>query len=140
MTLYHFSVLMFGPWNTSWNGSRGSAGCILAGFLLGREPFFRGKDNDDQLVRIALVLGTEGLHDFLRKYGENLQFRFDVILTGAVFFCCCVRIFEGMSQHIRTTQSATTAFARLPLLTLRWKNHSFVFILDKCFAYFNVNV
>lgn len=46
-------------------------GCMLAGFLLNREPFFRGKDNEDQLVRIALVLGTQSLHDFLRKYGEK---------------------------------------------------------------------
>lgn len=44
---------------------------MLAGFLLNREPFFRGKNNEDQLVRIALVLGTQGLHDFLRKYGER---------------------------------------------------------------------
>lgn len=46
-------------------------GCMLAGFLLNREPFFRGKDNEDQLVRIALVLGTQRLHDFLRKYGKE---------------------------------------------------------------------
>ncbi|CAM9148695.1 unnamed protein product [Hapterophycus canaliculatus] len=50
-----------------------SVGCILAGFLLDREPFFRGKDNEDQLVRIALVLGTQGLHDFLRKYDVVLE-------------------------------------------------------------------
>lgn len=50
-------------------------GCMLAGFLLNREPFFRGKDNEDQLVRIALVLGTQGLHDFLRKYGEKPRHR-----------------------------------------------------------------
>lgn len=48
-------------------------GCMLAGFLLNREPFFRGKNNEDQLVRIALVLGTQGLHDFLRKYGEKIR-------------------------------------------------------------------
>ncbi|CAM9495381.1 unnamed protein product [Ectocarpus sp. 6 AP-2014] len=50
-----------------------SVGCMLAGFLLNREPFFRGKDNEDQLVRIALVLGTQGLHDFLRKYDVVLE-------------------------------------------------------------------
>ncbi|CAM9684630.1 unnamed protein product [Scytosiphon promiscuus] len=50
-----------------------SVGCILAGFLLDKEPFFRGKDNEDQLVRIALVLGTQGLHDFLRKYDVVLE-------------------------------------------------------------------
>lgn len=54
-------------------GYRHRVGCILAGFLLDREPFFRGKDNEDQLVRIALVLGTQGLHDFLRKYGKHLR-------------------------------------------------------------------
>lgn len=52
---------------------RDRVGCILAGFLLDREPFFRGKDNEDQLVRIALVLGTQGLHDFLRKYGKHFR-------------------------------------------------------------------
>lgn len=48
-------------------------GCMLAGFLLNREPFFRGKDNEDQLLRIALVLGTQGLFDFLRKYGKEMN-------------------------------------------------------------------
>lgn len=48
-------------------------GCMLAGFLLNREPFFRGKDNEDQLLRIALVLGTQGLFDFLRKYGKGMN-------------------------------------------------------------------
>lgn len=50
---------------------RDRVGCMLAGFLLNRQPFFRGKDNEDQLVRIALVLGTQGLHNFLRKYGKK---------------------------------------------------------------------
>lgn len=48
-------------------------GCMLAGFLLNREPFFRGKDNEDQLLRIALVLGTQGLFKFLRKYGKQMN-------------------------------------------------------------------
>jgi casein kinase II subunit alpha len=50
-----------------------SAGCVLAGLLLQREPFFRGRDNEDQLVRIACVLGTDGLHRFLRKYNVQLS-------------------------------------------------------------------
>ncbi|KAL7524954.1 hypothetical protein ACHAXR_001325, partial [Thalassiosira sp. AJA248-18] len=39
-----------------------SVGCILAGLLFRREPFFRGKDNEDQLGKIVSVLGTR---DFL---------------------------------------------------------------------------
>jgi casein kinase II subunit alpha len=43
-------------------------GCILAGLLLRREPFFRGKDNVDQLQRIAAVLGTQDLCKYIKKY------------------------------------------------------------------------
>ena len=32
-----------------------------------KEPFFHGHDNYDQLVRIAKVLGTEDLYDYLDK-------------------------------------------------------------------------
>jgi casein kinase II subunit alpha len=43
-------------------------GCIMAGLLLRREPFFRGKDNVDQLGKILSVLGTDDLLFFLLKY------------------------------------------------------------------------
>ena len=33
-----------------------------------KEPFFHGHDNQDQLVKIAKVLGTEGLYAYLDKY------------------------------------------------------------------------
>src|SRR5690554_6128577 len=33
-----------------------------------REPFFRGRSNDDQLVKIGTVLGTDGLLDYVDKY------------------------------------------------------------------------
>jgi casein kinase II subunit alpha len=46
-------------------------GCILAGLLLRHEPFFRGKDNVDQLGKILAVLGTDDLLAFLNKY--NVQ-------------------------------------------------------------------
>lgn len=36
-------------------------GCILAGLLFRKEPFFRGRDNVDQLLKIACVLGTDDL-------------------------------------------------------------------------------
>ncbi|CAJ1920264.1 unnamed protein product [Cylindrotheca closterium] len=43
-------------------------GCILAGLLLRREPFFRGKDNLDQLGTIVAVLGTADLHLYMKRY------------------------------------------------------------------------
>jgi casein kinase II subunit alpha len=43
-------------------------GCILAGLLLRREPFFRGKDNLDQLGTIVAMLGTADLHAYMSKY------------------------------------------------------------------------
>lgn len=38
-----------------------SLGCMMAGIIFMREPFFRGRDNDDQLVRIVKVLGSDDL-------------------------------------------------------------------------------
>ncbi|KAL3904651.1 MAG: hypothetical protein SGARI_004832 [Bacillariaceae sp.] len=43
-------------------------GCILAGLLLRKEPFFRGKDNLDQLATIVAALGTSNLHLYMAKY------------------------------------------------------------------------
>lgn len=41
--------------------------------LFKREPFFRGVDDEDQLVRIVHVLGTQGLHHYLHKYNIPLK-------------------------------------------------------------------
>ncbi|KAG8041813.1 hypothetical protein G9C98_007117 [Cotesia typhae] len=45
-----------------------------------KEPFFHGHDNYDQLVRIAKVLGTEELFEYLDKYHIELDPRFNDIL------------------------------------------------------------
>uniref|UniRef100_A0A8C2WLC9 non-specific serine/threonine protein kinase n=1 Tax=Cyclopterus lumpus TaxID=8103 RepID=A0A8C2WLC9_CYCLU len=45
-----------------------------------KEPFFHGHDNYDQLVRIAKVLGTEDLYDYIDKYNIELEPRFNDIL------------------------------------------------------------
>ncbi|KAJ3485873.1 hypothetical protein NLI96_g4640 [Meripilus lineatus] len=45
-----------------------SVGCMLASMLFGREHFFRGRDNEDQLVRIIKVLGTDTFERYLEKY------------------------------------------------------------------------
>jgi len=57
-----------------------SLGCMFAGMIFKREPFFRGADNYDQLVRIAKVLGFEGLQLYLNKYSLELDQHFDDIL------------------------------------------------------------
>lgn len=50
-----------------------SLGCMLAALIFRKEPFFRGHDNYDQLVRIAKVLGTDELNEYLNKYGIELD-------------------------------------------------------------------
>merc|ERR1712183_588589 len=55
-------------------------GCMFAGMIFRREPFFRGSDNYDQLVKIARVLGYEGLHAYLNKYQLELDQNFDELL------------------------------------------------------------
>ena len=53
-----------------------SLGCMLASMIFRKEPFFHGHDNYDQLVRIAKVLGTEELYEYLDKYQIELDPRF----------------------------------------------------------------
>jgi casein kinase II subunit alpha len=57
-----------------------SLGCMLAGIVFRREPFFHGHDNYDQLVKIARVLGTDALFAYLDKYSLELDPHFDDIL------------------------------------------------------------
>ena len=65
-----------------------SMGCMLAGILFKKDPFFHGHDNYDQLVKvcssrpmqIARVLGTADLHLYLRKYNLQLDSHYDNIL------------------------------------------------------------
>eukprot|EP01088_Endostelium_zonatum_P020201 TRINITY_DN7310_c0_g2_i1.p1 TRINITY_DN7310_c0_g2~~TRINITY_DN7310_c0_g2_i1.p1 ORF type:complete len:366 (-),score=76.36 TRINITY_DN7310_c0_g2_i1:46-1080(-) len=53
-----------------------SLGCMFAGMIFGKHPFFRGKDNEHQLVTICEVLGTEELDKYLDKYGIVLDTEF----------------------------------------------------------------
>ncbi|KAL5187454.1 Casein kinase II subunit alpha-4, chloroplastic [Glycine soja] len=50
-----------------------SLGCMFAGMIFRKEPFFYGHDNYDQLVKIAKVLGTDGLSAYLDKYRIELD-------------------------------------------------------------------
>lgn len=57
-----------------------SLGCMLAGLIFIKEPFFRGVDNTDQLVRIVKVLGTDDLKEYLNKYNQTLPSPFNSTL------------------------------------------------------------
>ena len=59
-----------------------SLGCMFAAIIFRREPFFRGKDNRDQLVRIAAVLGSDDLVRFLFRNNLSLEPAFMALLTG----------------------------------------------------------
>ncbi|TYG75449.1 hypothetical protein ES288_D03G032200v1 [Gossypium darwinii] len=50
-----------------------SLGCMFAGMIFRKEPFFYGHDNYDQLIKIAKVLGTDELNAYLNKYGIELD-------------------------------------------------------------------
>lgn len=54
--LYHYSMDMW------------SVGCTMAETIFMKSPFFRGADNNDQLVRIAEVMGTDDLKTYMNAY------------------------------------------------------------------------
>ncbi|KAJ1959524.1 Casein kinase II subunit alpha [Dispira parvispora] len=57
-----------------------SLGCMFASMIFRKEPFFHGQDNYDQLVKIAQVLGTDELTNYLRKYNIVLRKEYNGIL------------------------------------------------------------
>ena len=57
-----------------------SLGCMFAGMIFRKEPFFYGHDNYDQLVKIARVLGTEELDAYISKYGIELDPHLDALI------------------------------------------------------------
>jgi len=40
---------------------------MLAAMIFQKEPFFNGSDNQQQLVKIAKVLGSDELHEYLQS-------------------------------------------------------------------------
>ena len=60
-THYHYSLDIW------------SAGCTMAELLFGNGPLFVGKDNLDQLVQIAKILGSKGIVQTMKKYQIELN-------------------------------------------------------------------
>eukprot|EP00928_Gymnodinium_smaydae_P071509 TRINITY_DN55066_c0_g1_i1.p1 TRINITY_DN55066_c0_g1~~TRINITY_DN55066_c0_g1_i1.p1 ORF type:complete len:419 (-),score=48.04 TRINITY_DN55066_c0_g1_i1:245-1501(-) len=50
-----------------------SLGCMVAGMVFRKEPFFQGHDNIDQLVKIAHFMGTDDLYAYVDKYEIELE-------------------------------------------------------------------
>lgn len=53
-----------------------SLGAMFAGIIFKKEPFFKGESNEDQLVKILDVLGTDKLQNYLIKYKLKLSSRY----------------------------------------------------------------
>ncbi|MBA7493137.1 hypothetical protein ES702_03692 [subsurface metagenome] len=58
-----------------------SLGAMFASMIFRKEPFFHGNSNTDQLVKIAKVLGTDDLFEYLDKYDIELDQQYDDILS-----------------------------------------------------------
>ena len=41
---------------------------MLAGMIFCREPFFRGEDNDYQLIKIAKFFWADEIHNYVNKF------------------------------------------------------------------------
>ncbi|KAJ7783258.1 kinase-like domain-containing protein [Mycena metata] len=59
-----------------------SVGCILASMIFRKEHFFRGSDNDDQLLKIMKTLGTEKFDTYLKTYNIHFETEIDSLLVN----------------------------------------------------------
>ncbi|GAA5927084.1 hypothetical protein JCM1841_001911 [Sporobolomyces salmonicolor] len=57
-----------------------SVGCTFGSMIFRKDPLFHGHDNYDQLVKIAKILGTDDLFNYLEKYHIELDPEYDEIL------------------------------------------------------------
>ncbi|BAO39557.1 casein kinase II subunit alpha' [Kluyveromyces marxianus] len=59
-----------------------AVGCMIAAIIFKKEPFFKGSTNADQLVKIAKVLGTQELFQYLKHYGLELPSEYNDIMKN----------------------------------------------------------
>ena len=45
----------------------------MAEMIFKKIPFFKGEDNDDQLVKISQVMGSIGLTNYIKKYNLKID-------------------------------------------------------------------
>ncbi|KAG0275138.1 Casein kinase II subunit alpha [Linnemannia exigua] len=77
-----------------------SLGAMLAALIFQKEPFFRGSDNNDQLIKIAQVLGTDELFRYLDKYSLELDEHHHVVLHEYIPRIAWGRFVTPQNQHL----------------------------------------
>ncbi|XP_055986212.1 casein kinase II subunit alpha-like [Sorex fumeus] len=50
-----------------------SMGCVLASMIFRKDPFFAGNSNNDQLLKIVSILGTNRFYAYIQKYRIKLD-------------------------------------------------------------------
>jgi len=60
---------------------------MFAAMIFRKEPFFYGQDNNDQLMQIVRVLGTDAFQDYLNKYEIELDPQVCVCVYRCLFLC-----------------------------------------------------
>lgn len=81
-----------------------SIGCMLASMIFRREHFFRGSDNNDQLLRILKTLGTEQFDVYLRKYSIHFETDLESLLTNYVKLPWS-RFITPDNQHLASSEA-----------------------------------
>ncbi|KAL3640325.1 Casein kinase II subunit alpha-4, chloroplastic [Castilleja foliolosa] len=81
-----------------------SLGCMFAGMIFRKEPFFYGHDNYDQLVKIAKVLGTDELNAYLNKYRLELD-RHLAALVGRHSRKPWTKFINADNQHVAVPEA-----------------------------------
>jgi len=59
-----------------------SVGCMFASMIFRKEHFFRGSDNDDQLLKILKTLGTEKFDIYLQKFDIHFETEHEPLLLN----------------------------------------------------------
>lgn len=98
--LYYYSLDMW------------SLGAMLAGIIFQKDPFFHGRDNQDQLVKIAKVLGTQELFKYLDKYGLELSSQLEK-MVGKHVLKPWQRFITPENQHLAVPEALDLLSAML---------------------------
>jgi len=62
-----------------------SLGVVVAGLIFKKEFFFKGDSDEDQLLKIMAVLGTDDLHDYINDYNITLNSKIKRIVESYDF-------------------------------------------------------
>lgn len=81
-----------------------SFGVMFAGLIFRKEPFFPGQDNNDQLVKIVKVLGTDDFYAYIDKYNIELDLTLEGLL-GTHSKKALEKYITEENQHLVSTQA-----------------------------------